>query len=362
MRRLRMLTAACAVSALALASAASAEAAPPEFFGVVPQQSLPANDIQRMGQGKVGTVRTQLFWPTIESSDDHFDWSANDELIGNLAAAGIRPFPFLFGVPGFVNADHLQLPVGSAAQKEAWQQFVGGAVQRYGPGGYYWSTPALYPSDHPGAAPMPIKSLQVWNEPNAPKHTHPPSPANYGELLKITQSAAAAVDPGIEIVLGGMFGHPTGAGGIDAEKFLKKLYGVSGIKSTFDSIALHPYAPNLGGIEEQVERARKVLKKKHDKGAGLWVTEIGWGSEGQSTSRLIKSLSGQAKILKKSFKLFLKQRGKWNVAGVQWFAWRDLDPADAPCDWCVSAGLFEKTGFDFKPAWKQFTKLSGGKP
>jgi len=363
MRHFHVLAAASAALALALASAAPAQAAPREFFGVVPQQSLPVSDIERMAQGKVGTVRLQLFWPNVETTDDSFDWSAYDELIGNLAAEGIRPFPFLLGVPDFVSADALRLPVGSAGDKAQWEEFVTEALERYGPGGEYWENPSLYPSQHPGEDPKPVKSVQPWNEENAPKHTHPqPSVPDYGELVKITHSAATAVDPDVEIVLGGMFGRPTGGGAIDAWKFLKRLYGVSGIRGAFDSVALHPYAPGLKGIEDQFERIREVLKKKGDRQVRTWVTEIGWGSSGQSSSRLVKGVSGQAKLLKQSFKLFLEQRGKWKIAGVQWFAWRDLGAADAPCDWCASAGLFEKTGFDFKPAWQRFTKLTGGKP
>jgi len=351
-------TCAIAALALALASAQPAIAVPREFYGIVPQQSLTGKDIQRMGRGNVGTVRVQLFWPALESGDS-FNWAPLDDTIGGLAAEGIRPFANLFGVPSTVSGNHLSLPVGSAHDQREWREFVTEAATRYGPDGTYWQS--VYPSQHPGAPPAPIEDWQVWNEQNAPKHTHPkPSPRKYGKLLKSTRSALDKVDPGAEIVLGGMFGFPRGQGAIEAWSFMRSLYKVSGVRSAFDSVAVHPYSPGLRGIKDQLNRTRSVMRRKGDSQAGTWITEIGWGSSGRG--HLDKSRSGQAKLLKSSFRLLKRRRGRWNIAGVMWYAWRDLDRASSPCDWCRTAGLFPRNGFNAKPAWRTLTRITGGKP
>jgi hypothetical protein len=359
--RLGIFAATLAVASLvAVAAAAPAGAAAPrEFFGLVPQGNAPpGSDIQRMGQGKVGSVRLLLNWDLIEPSDDQFNFAASDAYIGNLAAAGIRPLPFVWGVPGFVSANHLQMPVATAGQKAQWDEFLRRVAGRYGAGGSFWNT--VYPAQHPGAAPLPVHTYQIWNEQNAPKHVQNPSPSGYAELLRVSNQAIGAVDPGAEITLGGMFGRPTGTAGtgnpIKAWSFIKKLYKTKGVKQYFEGVSLHPYSPNVKGIKVQVNKIRKVLKKKKDKKTDLWITELGWGS--QKVGRLGVGAKKQPKLLQKSFKVLLKKRRKWKIPGVYWYTWRDLP--SAPCDWCASAGLFPASGLSPKPAWRKFVKFTGG--
>ena len=59
----------------------------------------------------------------------------------------------------------------------------------------------------------------------------------------------------------------------------------------------------------------------------------GWTrSAGAATNdrfSLNKGKKGQAKMLRKSFALTLKNRRKWNVDHLYWFDWRDPDPRQA---------------------------------
>ena len=81
--------------------------------------------------------------------DDAWNFGSLDAYVGNLAAAGIRPFPVFFHTASFVSSDDRRLPVHSAQAKEQWREFVARVVQRYRAGGEYWST--AYPIQHPGA-------------------------------------------------------------------------------------------------------------------------------------------------------------------------------------------------------------------
>jgi hypothetical protein len=344
------------VGALALAGPAAARKAPPEFLGLVPQNTVSGSDAERMGRGNVGIVRFPLKWEAVEPTDDIFNFATFDRLIGDLAAEGIRPLPTVSGVPAYVDPDPLALPVDNATEKAQWREFVAAVAARYGQGGTYWTT--VYPTQHPGAAPLPVSTIQIWNEQNGPKHATNPSPGLYGELVKISHEAITGEDPSAEILLGGMFGSPRGGGGIKAWKFLKRLYATAGVKESFDGAALHPYSPDVDGIEEQVAKMRKVLKQKKDKGTELWLTEVGWGSK--KKGRLGVGKKQQAKLLKQSFKLLIKKRGKWKIGGVLWYTWRDLPKNEAPCDWCAAAGLFNTGGTKAKPAWKQYVKFTGG--
>jgi alpha-L-arabinofuranosidase len=342
--------------ALTAAGPAAARKGPPEFFGLVPQDALTNQDFDRMGRAEVGQVRFVLNWTAVEQSDDQFDFAATDQLVGNLAAQGIRPFANVFGVPAFVSAGAppAPLPVDSAKDRQEWQEFLSEAVGRYGPGGTYWTT--VFPTQHPGEQPMPVETWQLWNEQNGEKHVQDPNPAKYAELLKISNPAIVAEDPNAEIVLGGMVDSASNRGErIKASKFLKRMYQTAGVANSFDAVSIHPYSPDIKGLEKQFVKVRKVLKK-NDRSAGVWVTEIGWGSS--KKGKLGVGKKEQAKLLKQSFKLLLKKRGKWNVGGVLWYTWRD--GGDAPCDWCRTAGLFKANGTKAKPAWKKFVRFTGG--
>ena len=37
-------------------------------------------------------------------------------------------------------------------------------------------------------------------------------------------------------------------------RFLDRLYGFKGAKKTFDAVAIHPYSPNIKGIEYQLKK------------------------------------------------------------------------------------------------------------
>ncbi len=339
----------------AFVTASPAMAIPADFYGLVPQGTPSASDVKRMGQGKVGSARVLVNWAAIEPSNNNFKFDALDSYIGNLAASGIQPFPYVYGSAPFVSGNVGNLPQ-SATQLAEWEQFVRAIGARYGQGGTYWNT--VYPLQHPGASPKPFKTVQVWNEQNAPKYTNPVNPAVYAKVLKSTNTALATVAPDIKIVLGGMFGKPTGKGGVKAWTFLKKIYGEPGAKSDFEGVSLHPYSPDVDGIVKQIDKLRKVLKQKKDKSTKLWITEIGWGSD--KAGRLGVGAKKQAKLLKQSFKLFKKKRGKYKIGGVLWYTWRDTSNADTDCDWCASAGLFPKTGNDPKKAWKSFVKFTKG--
>lgn len=348
---------AASAAALALAGPAAARKGPPEFFGVVPQGSVPTRaDFHRMGRAEVGTVRLVVNWKLIEPRDDAWNFGSLDAYIGNLAAAGIRPFPVLFHTAPFVKSDDLRLPVHSAKQKDEWREFVAMVVQRYGAGGEYWSTE--YKLQHPGQRRMPVTTWQVWNEENGPKHVNDPNPAQYAELVKISHEAIDSRDAGADVVLGGMFGKPRGKGGIKAPKFLRKVYKSAGVKEAFDGVAIHPYSPDIKGIKKQIKQIRKVLKQKKDKGADVWLTELGWGSS--KKGRLGVGKKKQSKLLRQSFKLALKKRGKWKIGGVMWYTWRDLPKSEAPCDWCATAGLVKGNGTKAKPALKKYVRFTGG--
>ncbi len=328
---------------------ADAGAPPPEFFGVSAVNPV-ESDFERMGRGDVGTYRVLLSWPVVQPTRDApYDWSLPDFEIASAVANGMEPFPFVYGSPGFAAASTETPPLGSAGGRTEWQRFLAAAVRRYGPGGEFWDL-------HPELPRTPVGTWQVGNEPNSEFFWRPkPSARKYAKLVRLSSTAIRGVDRGAEIVLGGMFGFPNGRRSIDAREFLKDLYRVSGIRAHFDGVAVHPYGGTLRLMNYQIARARRIMDRNGDEDESLWITELGWATDGPQKWPLVTTNRGQAKLLRKSFDLLLERRGHFGIKRVIWFVWRDYQRSD--CKWCGSAGLLDRSG-DPKPAWSAFTKFT----
>ena len=144
-------------------------------------------------------------------------------------------------------------PLDSAAESQAWRNFLKAAVARYGPGGTYWATGGKYDQDYgTSATPLPIQSWQIWNEPNLKKYFSPGSTIH--QVAKSTPGCCAISHDTIKSQ--GSAGHDRARrdaranGDVKAWKFLNYLYKVTGVKGDFDAAALHPYGSDL-------ERARE---------------------------------------------------------------------------------------------------------
>lgn len=367
MRQRLALVALLGALSLTLAPTAASAGVPRDFYGVMPINALTGGDIDRMGQGGVGTLRMPLLWRTTEPNPGEFDFDYLDAIVGQAAANGIEVLPFPYGTPDWIDKDCTGLsesqcervpPLATEAARGAWQQFLRALVGRYGPGGLFWQ-------QNPSIAPLPIREWQIWNEPSSPTYWQPePSSSAYAELVKISSTAIKSVDPGARIVLAGLFGTPQGdlASKNVMWKYLGRVYRAPGIKNAFDAVALHPYSPDLEGIEFQIDKALGKIEKNHDTKTELMITEIGWGSDPPPGDKpLIKGLGGQRKLLEKSFRMLRRNRREWNIGGVVWYAWQDPGFAIDLCSFCSSAGLFEEDG-SAKPAWNSFVDFTGGTP
>jgi hypothetical protein len=339
-----------------LLAPATVQALPRGFFGIVPQTPLEPEDLSRMRAGGMETVRVPVSWGGVERSPGGHDWSGLDAVVALAAAERLEVLPFLYSTPRWLAGNWRRLPVDNKRQRLAWSEFVSAAVARYGRRGEFWS-------EHgPGSAQplprVPIRAWQIWNEENFYYFARPALPTRYARLLKLTAPAVHRADPRGEIVLGGLFGDPKGRSprAMDANDFLDRLYGVQGIKAAFDGVALHPYASDAADLRSLVEGVRRTIVLHRDRRAGLYLTELGWGS--QFDPRVVAfevGLHGQARELRGAYRYLISNHHRLALRQVDWFSWKD-----APgCSFCDSSGLFRRGArFKPKPAWHAFVSFA----
>jgi hypothetical protein len=326
------------VAGLALAAAAP-QAMGGSFHGVVSQSKLGVQDYERMGDGNAGTLRVRVPWARLEPQRGQREWTWLDRVVTRAGEQGIRVLPSLHG-PGPAG---IATPPTRPRARRAFARFAGAVAARYGPG---------------GAIPeggRPIAGLQIWNEQNGRTYWGAkPNPRKYGKLLKAAAQRMRRADRRVEVILGGMFGTPSGRGAITSWGYLKRLYAVRGIKRAFDTVAVHPYSPNLFGVKYQVRAMRKVMRRNGDGSARIRITEFGWGSK-KGGNPLNKGSRGQARMLRKAFRLFERRRGGWRLSGANWFAWRNSPRGG--CAFCPTAGLFTADRSP-KPSWNAFKQVA----
>jgi hypothetical protein len=344
MRRFGLAVALLLLAALALVPTA-AQALPRGFFGIVPQTSIGKRDFARMRSGGVETIRTMVSWGAVQSSPrGGYDWGGLDQQLA-LAAED------------WLSHDFRRMPVDGARQRQAWAEFVGAAVERYGSHGEFWLEHGPF-SKRP-LPKLPIRAWQIWNEENFFYFANPVSPNRYARLLAITHQAMHRADPRAELVLGGLFGDPgeSPPPAYDAVDFLDRLYRLPGVKANFDGVALHPYAADTGVLAALVEGVRRTMVRHGDRRSGLYLTELGWGSQDDSAVVSFEvGLHGQARELRGAYRYLLSSRHRLNLKQVDWFTWKD---ATGTCSFCDSTGLFRRGGsFRPKPAWHAFVSFA----
>lgn len=338
---------------------------PAGFFGIGPQTPLTVRDLRYMKAGGIESVRIPVSWAGIQpTANGGYEWSGLDGAVAAASNYGLRALPFVYGTPRWLARDWRTLPVDTARQRSAWRAFLEAAVERYGPGGEFWDqTGGIGPNYEPAVpVPIPIRTWQIWNEANFFYFAFPVSPRRYARLLKISAPAIESVDPTATVLLSGLFGEPAAGGnrGMDADRFLKRLYKTPGLKSTFDAISLHPYAAFTEDLEEMVEAMHEVTVENRDR-PRFYITEMGWGSQNNFREVAFEhGARGQVKQLRSSYAYLLENARRLNLKGVYWFSWKDLPGS---CSFCDSVGLFRAgPRFKPKPAWHAFIALTGGRP
>jgi hypothetical protein len=232
--------------------------------------------------------------------------------------------------------------------------FVQAAVSRYRPRGDFWH-------DHPDLPPRPIRAWQAWNEPNLEAFwgTTPDPPA-YAELLRQMRQAILAGDPRAKVVLAGM---PRSVVEHPIDEYLAELCALPGFGRLFDIAAVHAYAGSPDEVLSVVDAARAILDRNGDGAKPIWITELGWASDGPARDTMrVKSPGRQAALLRASVAALRRQATRDGIGTIIWYDLQDYTrPPEMPDRFVWHTGLFDDRGRP-KPAWRAFADVTGGRP
>jgi hypothetical protein len=127
----------------------------------------------------------------------------------------------------------------------------------------------------------------------------------------------------------------------------------AGAKGTYDTMAIHPYAPTAAGVLSVMQEARDELNRLGDPDRLLWATEFGWATGGPRTTITV-SESGQATVMRDALALLQSHRDELSLRGYIMFRLRDVPTNAGQADiWPLHAGLLRRDGSE-KPALATF--------
>jgi hypothetical protein len=297
----------------------------------------------------VGLLRQTFDWSEIEKEPGQYDFGVYDEYVAAATAHGMSVLPVLFKPPPFASGAS-----GAAAsrgthpprQPGSLGVFAAALVRRYGPQGTFWQ-------ERPGIPRAPIRTWQIWNEPNLKAYWPAgPNPKGYTKLLKVAAAAIKHQDPRAEIVTAGLpdsrLSKP-----LPLLAYIKRMYKARA-KAAFDTLAINPYVRDHRELLKKLRAVRQLMDRHGDRRAGIWITELGWADAGPR-SPFVVGAGRQAANVRRSFELIGRERRKLRLRGVIYYSWRDASPYPPLYQdfWGLHTGLLRQDGGP-KPAFYAF--------
>jgi hypothetical protein len=352
--RSALAVAACLIAALALAPTAGAAGVPRDFIGIASEDVFAGDsayretNLQAQASLGIGLIRQKFDWASIETSAGHYDLSYHDEFVAAAASKGITILPILFNTPQF----HLGRTNGTNAcpprDNATLAAYAQALVRRYGPNGTLWA-------ERPGVPRVPIRSWQIWNEPNLWMYwCGKPNARQYVAMLRTVGKAIKQVDRRAQIVTAGLPDSKMKKT-VPLMRFIDQMYRAKAAKY-FDSLAINSYAKDHRHLGRMLTAVRKRMNARRDRRGQIWITEIGWGDRGPR-HRFVVGPQGQATRIAKSLALIRKSRRALRLRGVVYFSWRDGAPyaPNFADQWGLHTGLLDINGQP-KPALDMFDK------
>lgn len=302
----------------------------------------------------IGTIRQPFIWSDIERRKGRFYFRYIDGFVADAARYGVTVLPILFGAPDFRSSKPRRGALRGAYPPRRPAEiapFARAAARRYGPGGSFWKSNRSLPE-------RPIRSWQIWNEPNLPVYWRPtPSARGFVRMMSAASRAIKRVDKGAEIVSAGL-PQSQSKEAVPLQTYVAAMYRAGG-KRAFDTLAVNPYGATSGEVLQRVKAVRKTMNRFGDRKARLWITELGWADSGPP-SRFTVGSREQAARIRSTIGDLWTQRERLGIRGFVYYNWRDSPPYAGRSDfWGLHTGLFDIDGRP-KPSYEAFRLTVSG--
>src|ERR1700759_3518500 len=166
-----------------------------------------------------------------------------DMVVGDAARERITVLPTVLYAPQWDAANNPN-GVGYPRQYAPYAAYLTAVINRYGPHGSFWRA-------NPGIPKMPIRSWQIWNEPNLAYYWKQPFASSYVSLLKVAHAAVKKADPGAKVGLGA----PTNL----AWKSLGQVCRIKGAKNLFDGVSVNGFTKIPANVIEFMVFVRHAM-------------------------------------------------------------------------------------------------------
>ncbi len=254
-------------------------------------------------------VRGAVSWRLLQPSGPaDADFTSTDSLVQAAAQRGLGVLPVIQDTPVWASQNPGD-PASPPRNPADFARVLTALVVRYGPNGAFWAA-------HPELPRLPIRSWQIWNEPNLTRYWNvAPWAPPYVKLVKAADAALHKADPGAQTVLAGLPNESWNA--------LEAIYDAGG-RGSFDVVTLHPYTGKPVNVIRILKIVRRVMRKHHDSKLPLWVTELSWPAGLGHTKQegdFSTTDDGQAQRLKQGLQLLADQRKTLGIGRVYWYTW-----------------------------------------
>jgi hypothetical protein len=264
-----------------------------------------------------------------------------DMVVADAARERITVLPTVLYVPQW-DAVSNSSGVAYPRRPAPYAAYLTALIGRYGPHGSFWR-------ENPGIPKMPIRSWQIWNEPNLAYYWKQPFASSYVSFLKVAHAAVKKADPGARVVLGALTNT--------AWKSLGQIYKVKGAKNLFDVVAVNGFTKVPANVMLFMVFVRRAMAHFGDSAKPLMATEISWPSAKGKTSAnfdFITTQAGQARDITTLLPLIGQQRLSLHLIGVYWYTWMGQeDPHTGPFNFSGLLG-FHNGDVTVKPALEAF--------
>jgi hypothetical protein len=271
------------------------------------------------------------------------NFAATDQIVGLAAQRGLRVLPVVLYAPAW-DARRRTSGFATPARAGPYASYLTALIERYGPRGTFWT--------HRGPR-MPIRSWQIWNEPNLAYYWPQPSVESYLVLLRAAHASVKRADPGASVVLGAVTNW--------SWPYLAELYQHHG-KGLFDIAAVNQFAATPRELVAILGLVRQTLDRYGAARTPLVVTELSWTSARTSCECAVfdwdTTRARQAREVAAALPVLAGARRALRLAGFYYYTWM-ADQSRVEYDFSFAGLLGYRSGIvTSKPALSAFARAA----